>query len=229
MTTPDDTLCEALDDYLDGALAPREAARFESHIASCIACREAVDEQRWIDGLLRSDEAAELEAAPAPATIPIAKLRRRRVFALAAAAAAIAATAAIFFPLPRRDGLGEGRPTVAQAPTPEASLSSGQVAPDRAPSTDRLASDGNPSQDKDRTTALRSVATGDRARLLPSLPGRGMSEPATFVSAGSSIAITVASEDPQVTIIQLYPTVTASRRWQREAELRDLLASPNGG
>jgi anti-sigma factor RsiW len=182
----DDDACRQLDAYLDMEL-PSDATRaFVAHLAMCAACRDAVDEQRWIDELLRSDEAAAIETAPKIVALPTVRTRRRRL-ALAAAAVVIAATAVLLFPLPGREGLGEGRPTNAQAPTP-----------DRSPSSNHVAT-------------------------------RQGSSSAAFVSAGSSIAVPVASDDPHVTIVQLYPTVTALRRWQREAELRGHVFPPNGG
>lgn len=218
MNTPKKIDCDRLDDYFDGALAPSEAGRFESHLSDCAACREAVGEQRWIDDLLRSNEAAALEAMPAPATVAMAKPRPRRVSTMvAAAAAAVAATAALFIPLLRRsesdrggEGLGEGRPTVAKASTPELS-----PAPDDA----RVGTGGD---DASRLATAANPSPG------PSLPGRGI-RTGTFVGDGSSIAIPVASDDPQVTIMQLYPTVTATRRWAREGALRLNSLPSHGG
>jgi anti-sigma factor RsiW len=56
--------CEQLDAYLLGDLSTGEAARFESHLEVCSECREAIEEQRWIDGLLQSPRRAEFEKAP---------------------------------------------------------------------------------------------------------------------------------------------------------------------
>jgi hypothetical protein len=229
MNTPSNHLCHGLDDFVDGAMSPPEDAAFRTHMESCAACREAVDQQRWIDGLLASDEAAAMETSPAPWMIPRRRVGRRRVVVAAVAAAfVVGATAALFLPLPRQEGLGEGRPTVAHAPTAEPSRTLNSVGPIEGSNSNALATDGNPSQDEDPTTALRSVATGDRARLLPSLPERGESA-ASFASAGSAIAVPLASGDPQVTIVQLFPTVTAQRRWAREAAMRSTAISPTGG
>jgi anti-sigma factor RsiW len=200
----DDDACRQRDAYLDRELSGAEQLAFDGHLATCPACREAVDQQQWIDELLRSDEAAAIEAAPLSMSLPAARVRRRRL-ALAAAAATIAATAAIFFPLPGR----EGRPTIAQAPAPDASPDSTHVGTGQGSDSRSLATD-------------RNLSPG------PVLPGRGISV-ATFVGDGSSIAIPVASDDPQVTIVQLYPTATALRRWQRESELRGHALPPNGG
>jgi anti-sigma factor RsiW len=58
-----DHLCHQLDVYLAGELAANAAAPFEAHCTSCGECRAAIDEQRWIDGLLRSTVRVELECA----------------------------------------------------------------------------------------------------------------------------------------------------------------------
>jgi anti-sigma factor RsiW len=200
----DNDACRQLDAYLDGELSGVERLAFDAHLATCPACRESVDQQRWIDQLLRSDEAATIESTPLSRSLPTVRVRRRRL-ALVAAAAVIAATAAIMFPLPGR----EGRPTIAQAPAPDASPDSNHVGTGQGSDSRILATD-------------RNLSPG------PVLPGRGISV-AAFVGDGSSIAIPVASDDPQVTIVQLYPTATALRRWQRESELRGHALPPNGG
>jgi anti-sigma factor RsiW len=56
--------CDNLDAFLLGDLGGDEAARFEQHVTTCAACRGAIDEQRWLDGLLRSPVRAELEPPP---------------------------------------------------------------------------------------------------------------------------------------------------------------------
>lgn len=87
--------CHKLDAFLDGELSPGDGARFETHLASCPTCREAIDEQRWIDGLLRGPSSAPLET-PVPALAvnlraAIAGRRRKWLAAcgLAASAAAL--------------------------------------------------------------------------------------------------------------------------------------------
>jgi hypothetical protein len=80
-------------------------------------CEDASDLQQWIDGLLRSSDAAELEAAPPKthlaATSAIKKFRshraRRRSLAVFAAAAAVAGIF-VMWPnrsLPRREEVGK--------------------------------------------------------------------------------------------------------------------------
>jgi hypothetical protein len=54
--------CDNLDAFLADDLAAAEASHFTAHLTVCACCREALDQQRWIDGLLRSPLAAEIEA-----------------------------------------------------------------------------------------------------------------------------------------------------------------------
>lgn len=84
--------CEKLDTYLSGELAPDDNASFERHLAACSVCREAIDEQRWIDGLLRSPVLRETESPEPTLALSIceavARQRRRRLVLSGAAAAA---------------------------------------------------------------------------------------------------------------------------------------------
>ena len=56
--------CYQLEAYLADSLSADATAAFESHLDTCDDCREAVDEQRWIDGLLQSPTRIELEHTP---------------------------------------------------------------------------------------------------------------------------------------------------------------------
>lgn len=85
--------CSKLDAYLIDELSADDVTRFESHLEACAACREAIDEQNWIDGLLQSPARAQLERTPARIldsvrTSVVQRDRRilRAVFGLAAAA-----------------------------------------------------------------------------------------------------------------------------------------------
>jgi anti-sigma factor RsiW len=99
--TPD---CEQLDAYLLGDLPSGEAARFESHLEVCSACREAIDEHRWIDGLLQSPARTQLEPVPqkivdSVRTVAARYDRRRRIltYAFATAAALLVAVGWLAF------------------------------------------------------------------------------------------------------------------------------------
>jgi anti-sigma factor RsiW len=65
LTNDEPLWCERIDSYFDGELTAQDAARFELHLSCCARCRAAVDQQRWLDELLQSDDAALLEMAPA--------------------------------------------------------------------------------------------------------------------------------------------------------------------
>src|SRR5262249_33281302 len=56
--------CSNLDNYLLGDLSPADAVAFAEHLAGCEECREAVDQQRWIDGLLQSTSQLKTQIPP---------------------------------------------------------------------------------------------------------------------------------------------------------------------
>jgi anti-sigma factor RsiW len=80
------TDCNNLDAYLADDLPHEAAARFARHAESCDACHEAIDQQRWIDSLLQSNEAATLEPTPQSLheTRPLQPAQRRRATLFAA-------------------------------------------------------------------------------------------------------------------------------------------------
>jgi len=59
-----DSDCDKLDAYLADDLSTDEALRFESHLQKCDACREAIDEQNWVDSLLQSSVRLQIERTP---------------------------------------------------------------------------------------------------------------------------------------------------------------------
>ncbi len=78
--------CDNLDAFLCGWLPEDEAARFESHLAGCSACRREIDQQQKLDRLL--GPAAE-HLGPAPSSLidridrQLRSIRRRRLVRLA--------------------------------------------------------------------------------------------------------------------------------------------------
>jgi anti-sigma factor RsiW len=86
--------CDKLDAFLLSELSPRDAERFELHVCTCEECREAVEQQKWIDNLLGSDVAAELEPAPFALHDSLRALptRRRKNIPVTAFAVATAAS-----------------------------------------------------------------------------------------------------------------------------------------
>jgi anti-sigma factor RsiW len=86
--------CSKLDAYLSGELSGQPADQFERHLPQCEPCRHAIDEQRWIDGLLRSPNRLQLDAAPSELieTFQSSLAQRRRRLRLAACGLAAAAS-----------------------------------------------------------------------------------------------------------------------------------------
>lgn len=56
--------CTNLDSYLLGDLSPADSKAFDQHLDACEECHEAIEEQRWIDGLLQAAPQLESQAAP---------------------------------------------------------------------------------------------------------------------------------------------------------------------
>lgn len=158
------------------------------------------DQQQWIDELLRSSAAAELEAAPAGATFATSaaigalrrRQRRRRTLAVFASAATLAAVWAW--------------------PT----------AKDAAPGSARGLNHAAAAHSNQATTPRRSRGLQEGSA---SPVGRGI-----FIANGDAIAVELPSPAPEVTVVQLHPTTIAQRRAQNELVLKQLLATePNGG
>jgi anti-sigma factor RsiW len=86
--------CDNLDAYLDDDLSGDEAARFLVHLDQCEECREAIEQQGWIDGLLHAPERMQLESPPAALALSIRSslnIRHRNSRLLACSLAAAAA------------------------------------------------------------------------------------------------------------------------------------------
>ena len=190
--------CTQLDAFLDGELGDKDAARFEAHLPQCVTCREAVEQQLWIDGALRADEVTR-HAAPATvltttaAAIRIArrKQRLRQVLAggLAAASVALLAAWQLHEPMAAHGSAGGS-----------VTMPVDVVQRDATPWRSRRLEEASHARGEEIATATKSVAT--------------------FTAGGSGIAIPVASESPDVTIVQFYSTTEADRRLQRQRELQ---------
>ena len=91
--------CSHLDAFLLGDLDSAAASRFNAHLNQCETCRDAVEEQRWIDGLLTSPIGSELESPPERLidtfhqTVDSRRRRTRLVACVFATAAAVAIAA----------------------------------------------------------------------------------------------------------------------------------------
>ena len=157
---------------------------------------DAGEQQRWIDELLRSHEAAELEAAPTTSYASIATAivkQRRRQLARRSLAGLAAATIATMLawpsaPLPRTEGMGEELRTSPSVETRTIEASSENPSPS------------------------------------PSLPGRGI-----FLTGVDAIAMELESESPDVTVVEVLPTVSAEHQLHRELALQDESFEPFGG
>jgi anti-sigma factor RsiW len=89
--------CDKLDAFLLSDLGGDDAARFERHLETCTACREAIDQERWLDELLRSPARVELEPAPDALrhSIRTSVSRHRRQRRLVAGVLAVAVALAV--------------------------------------------------------------------------------------------------------------------------------------
>lgn len=88
--------CKNLDAFLADDLSPSDATRFTAHLHECKRCRNAADQQHWIDGLLRSPLVARIEVPPElilTGTVSRAARRRRQTQFIACGLAAAAAVA----------------------------------------------------------------------------------------------------------------------------------------
>lgn len=99
--------CDNLDDYLAADLPADDAARFAEHLECCNDCRDAVDQQRWIDGLLRDSADAESELPPDDVLVTLrgsiaAGRHRSKQIAGGLAAAAVLLMAVAWVALSRR-------------------------------------------------------------------------------------------------------------------------------
>jgi predicted anti-sigma-YlaC factor YlaD len=123
------TDCDNLDAYLAADLSAEGAGRFAAHLECCNDCRDAVDQQRWINALLRdsANEESELPPDDVLVTLRVGIDRRRertKRFGFALAAAAVLLVAVGWVALSRRAAEiardDTDRPAVASGQQPEA-------------------------------------------------------------------------------------------------------------
>ena len=191
MDQPNQNTCELLDAFLDGNLNAAEMVRFEAHLSQCADCRESVTQQQWIDGALRTDEAAAL-TAPSPLLAATAEAitnvcRKQRLRRLLAGSLAAAASVALLAAWQLRE------PPLAPGSAGGAAATPNGVV-QREP------------------TPRQSRGLLEEIHTPPNIA-------ATFTASGNGIAIPVASDSPDVTIVQFYPTTEADRRLQRQREI----------
>ena len=191
MDQPNQNTCELLDAFLDDELNAAEMASFEAHLSECADCRESVRQQRWIDGALRADE---VTAQTAPSTV-------------------LMATAEAITDVRRQQQRRRMLTTSLAAAASVALLAAWQLqTPNLAPGS----AGGSVTMPVD---VVQREATPRRSLGLEEEPRTSSKIAATFTAGGSGIAISVASDSPDVTIVQFYPTTEADRRLQRQREL----------
>jgi anti-sigma factor RsiW len=193
--------CARLDAFLDGELGNEDAVRFEAHWPQCATCRETVEQQRWIDGALRADEVTS-HAAPAvilSATADAIRITRQKQRLRRMLAGGFAVAASIA--LLAAWQLGEP-----------------SAAPGSAGASVTMPVD-----------VVQREATPRRSRGLEENIPKAAKSIATFTAGGNGIAIPVASESPDVTIVQFYSTTEADRRLQRQRELESKYRELIGG
>jgi hypothetical protein len=196
--------CENLEAYIAGELPSRAATSFKQHVEECDACREVVEQQAWIDSLLRSSHSASLERAPVAirqhlfASIahhrPTTRNNAWSVLSLSKVVLATAATVAI---------VALGWTIARNRPAANA----------RVPNVANVAIQNAP-EPIDTSPAIADVSRRP---------------PATFVSNGDTIAVPLDTPDDDVTVVQLYPTTEAERRTRRELALQFTFSKSDGG
>jgi anti-sigma factor RsiW len=86
--------CSNLDSFLLDELSPADAAGFKAHLEDCEECREAIEQQQWIDSLLQASSQLENQIPPphiaSELRIDITRREssRKRIFVTALAVAA---------------------------------------------------------------------------------------------------------------------------------------------
>jgi hypothetical protein len=137
--------CENLDAFLAEDLPANSAKCFEAHLDECASCRDAVDEQRWIDGLLQSPLRLEIES-PGAALVELIdrhtspRRRQTRLIAYGLAAAAALVIALGWIARLNRQSLGPAAPN-----NPAVALNRAEGEPSPDPSLSGRGISGAPS------------------------------------------------------------------------------------
>lgn len=120
--------CENLDAYLSHDLPGDNRPIFESHLEDCPACRDAVDQQQWIDSILLSPARIQLERPTVTLLDPLRRsfAKRRRHILQASCGLAAAATLLIAIGLLERSRQANGT-------SKSAETSLAVIEPSRAP------------------------------------------------------------------------------------------------
>jgi hypothetical protein len=87
--------CNSLDAYLADDLSRDDRVFFERHLANCESCRDVIDQQNWIDSMLRSPLRSQLEPVPSHLVKPSRTARTPRRHRALVAACGLATAAAL--------------------------------------------------------------------------------------------------------------------------------------
>jgi anti-sigma factor RsiW len=186
--------CDNLDDYLADELDARRRTEFEAHLEVCPACREELLAQAELARLLRAATEM-LETSPAELTASItrgvatAASRRRRLIAVAAMVAAVVVCAASWSLQAARDRRALARPQPGPRIAKQRDWEQQQIGAD---TVDESGHEGEPEVANMADAAVAAAAV-------------------RVASTSESIAVSIKSENPSVTIFWLYPTVTTAR------------------
>lgn len=198
--------CDNLDACLAGELSHDAASCFAAHLAACDDCRTVLDQQRWIDELLQSPMAAELEAPPAAVLrsfrVAVERRRRRKFVAAGLAAAAVLVIAVGWTVIALNRQTNEP----------------GDVTLNRI-AANRAADEPSPDPSQDGRGELVG-SSNERGELFSAPNGTGGVEPrATFIGGPDVLVVPVVSRHPNVTIVQVYPVYQPEYAVQASAAL----------
>jgi hypothetical protein len=193
--------CDRLNAYLDDTLQLRAAEQFSLHLSECNVCREAVEQQRWMDRLLRSGATAAFERSPTSvrdrleSAIHVSIVHRRQTSRIVAGLFVVVAAAV-------------------------AAIAVGW--------TLQLDRQFDESHIEERD-GFAQQAESDVPVVKHAIMNAESHPRATFVSSDDSIAVPVESADEDVTIVKVYPTTDANRRMRLELAYQFTHLPSDGG
>lgn len=183
MTRMSDSLCDQLEDFVGDRLSARAQAQFQLHLAACTDCRQVIRDHERLDRLLAS---ATSELGPVPTGL-IANIEQQlrgqspRQMSRRIGAFAAAATVLVACGIWYAAG-GRARPHAEASRNLEIQSNSG---------------------------AAPSALNDSIRRIDPTPVRRSAAVRISFDRGSDAIVVPVESQDPNVSIFWLYPTVPA--------------------